>query len=104
MSFRSDRNATGNDLNLSYLPATTKQQTYRLATLYPYATQPNGELGYMAEVQYKVKRGSVLGGKYGMDITLNFSASNGLKQTELNDTAGRRYLVSSSWSDIGTPY
>ncbi len=104
MTFRSDRDANLQNLLINYLPATTKQHTFLMPAYYPYATQPNGELGYMAEVQYKVKRGSALGGKYGMDITMNFSSSSGLKQTQLNDTAGRRYLVSSSWTDIGTPY
>lgn len=88
MSFRSDRNATGNDLNLSYLPATTKQQTYRLATLYPYATQPNGEVGFQAEVFYKFKPGSVLGGENGTNISLNYSRANGLDTTNTNDELG----------------
>jgi len=88
MSFRSDRNATGNDLNLSYLPATTKQQTYRLATLYPYATQPNGEVGFMGEVFYKFKPGSFLGGEDGMNLAINYSRANGLDTTNTNNEMG----------------
>ncbi len=41
--FRSSRNANLNDLLINYLPPLTPQHTYRLATLYPYATQPQGE-------------------------------------------------------------
>ena len=88
MSFRSDRDATGNDLNLSYLPALTKQQTYRLATLYPYATQPNGEVGFQGELFYNIKKDSPLGGKYGTDIALNYSRANGLDTTRLNNELG----------------
>ena len=88
MSFRSDRNATGNDLNLNYLPALTKQQTYRLTTLYPYATQPNGEVGYQADIYYTFKQGSALGGKNGTNISLNYSRATGLDTTNTNDEMG----------------
>jgi len=88
MSYRSDRDATGNDLNLSYLPALTKQQSYRLATLYPYATQPNGEVGYQGEVFYNFKQESTLGGKYGTFVALNYSRANGLDTVNTNDELG----------------
>ncbi|MEQ8521923.1 MAG: DUF6029 family protein, partial [Vicingaceae bacterium] len=46
MSFKSDRDQDGNNLLINYLPALTRQQTYNLlATLYPYATQLNGQVG-----------------------------------------------------------
>lgn len=104
MSFRSDRDASLQNLLINYLPATTKQHTYLMPAYYPYATQPNGEMGYMAEVQYKVKKGSPLGGKYGMDITVNFSAADGLKKHYLNDTAYGRNFYSAEWGKIGDPY
>jgi len=88
MSYRSDRDATGNDLNLNYLPALTKQQTYRLATLYPYATQPNGEVGYQGDIFYNFKPGSTLGGKAGTYIALNYSRANGLDTTGVDDELG----------------
>jgi Family of unknown function (DUF6029) len=88
MSYRSDRDATGNDLHLSYLPALTKQQTYRLATLYPYATQPNGEVGYQGDIFYNFKPGSKLGGKAGTYIALNYSRANGLDTLNTNDEMG----------------
>ncbi len=57
MDFRSDRNATINDLTLGYLPALSKQHTYNLAaTLYPYGTQPNGEMGLQADFIYKIPK------------------------------------------------
>lgn len=82
MGFRSDRNATGTNLNINYLPALTKQHTYQLAaSLYPYATQPNGEWSFQGEVSYKVPRKSKIGGKFGTDLTLNYSEVHGLVNT-----------------------
>lgn len=73
MNFRSERNALGNELTLSYVPPLTRQHTYRLATLYPYATQINGEIGVQAEVNYMLPRGSDWGGEYGTNISVNYS-------------------------------
>ncbi len=98
--FRSERNATGNALLINYLPALTKQHTYMLAAYYPYATQPNGEVGWQAEVAYKVKKGTPLGGKYGMDVTFNYSAAWMPDTTNLNDLAGPRKGYTSSWTSI----
>ncbi|MBK8582052.1 MAG: hypothetical protein IPL86_09525 [Flavobacteriales bacterium] len=89
MVFQSDRGApTLFDLNINYLPTLAKQHTYNLpATLYPYATQPNGEVAYQGEVFYKFKRGSKLGGKYGTKISANWSGAWSLDTTRLaNDT------------------
>ncbi|MCH2223573.1 MAG: DUF6029 family protein [Crocinitomicaceae bacterium] len=78
MSYRSDRNAILQDLFINYLPAMNKTHTYNLvASLYPYATQPVGEIAYQAEVLYTLKRGSKLGGKYGTSINANFSTAYG---------------------------
>lgn len=83
MSFRSDRNAALQDVTIGFIPPLTKTHTYNLAaTLYPYASQPNGEVAFQADVIYKIKRGTKLGGKYGTDISLNFStAYEPLKRT-----------------------
>lgn len=89
MDFRSDRNAVGNNLNINFLPALTKQHTYQLAaTLYPYGVQPNGEMALQGEVTYNIKRGSKLGGKYGTTITVNYSTVNGLDTTTLDNGLG----------------
>lgn len=78
MSLRSDRSKTLQDAMVNYLPALNKTHTYNLvATLYPYATQPMGEVAYQAEVLYTIKKGSKLGGKYGMPINVNFSTAYG---------------------------
>ena len=76
MSFRSDRNKDLQDLFVNYLPSLNKTHTYNLvATLYPYATQPLGEVAYQADVLYTFKKGSLLGGKYGLTIGANYSTT-----------------------------
>jgi len=104
MSYRSDRDASLQNLMINYLPATTKQHTYLMAAYYPYATQPNGEMGGMAEVQFKIPRGSWLGGHYGMDITINGSAAFGLKKNYLNDSLYGRNFYSAEWGAVGDQY
>jgi len=86
MSFRSDRDASLQNLLINYLPATTKQHSYLMPAYSPYATQPNGEMGFLSEIQYKFKKGTFLGGKYGMDVTLNYSHASGLKQFGVDDS------------------
>jgi len=86
MSFRSDRNATLTDLNINQLPEITKNHTYMLAAYYPYATQPNGEWGAQAEIIYRIKRKTLLGGKYGTSISLNYSRVHDISRTTFNDT------------------
>lgn len=97
MSYRSDRDAALQNLLINYLPATTKQHTYLFAAFSPYATQPVGEIGGMAEVQYKVKKGTVLGGKYGMDITVNYSHASALKQYGVNDSTTQSTLYKTEY-------
>lgn len=95
-SFKSDRTATGSDLNINFLPSLSKQHTYSLLAFYPYATQPNGEIGYRAELIKKFKKETKLGGKYGTDIAINFSGANGLDTTRLaavDDSARNGYTV-----------
>ncbi|MBN8692426.1 MAG: hypothetical protein J0L69_04475 [Bacteroidetes bacterium] len=97
MSYRSDRNESLQNLLINYLPATTKQHSYTLLALNPYATQLNGEIGFMAELQYKVKKGSIIGGKYGMEITLNYSQASGLNQYGVSDSLTSRTYYQTKW-------
>jgi hypothetical protein len=85
MFYQSDRAAaTPFDLNINFLPPLTKQHTYNLpATLYPYATQPNGEVSAQGEVFYKWKKGTKLGGKYGTKLAVNYSVAYALDTTQL---------------------
>lgn len=87
MVYQSDRSAASLfDLNINFLPSLAKQHTYNLpATLYPYATQPNGEVAYQGEVFYKFKKGSTLGGARGMKLAVNWSGAWSLDSTMIPD-------------------
>lgn len=101
MSFRSDRDATLQNLLINFLPATTKQHTYLMPAFSPYATQPNGEVGGMAEMQFKIKKGTLLGGDYGTDVTINYSHANALKQIGINDSTTTSKLYRTDYFDAG---
>lgn len=83
MSFRSERTASINDLNINYLPAIAKSHTYALAAMYPFSTQANGQTGINAEIFYKFKRKTLFGGKYGTMLNINFSQVNNLKTEKI---------------------
>lgn len=86
MSYKSDRSVTNNMVDINYLPSITKEHSYMLASMYPYATQPNGEVGLSATVTLRLDKNSTLGGKNGMSIALNFSQVNGLNKKPVNDS------------------
>ncbi len=72
MSYKSDRTIINNMVDINYLPAISKEHTYALASMYPYATQPTGEIGLSATVTMHLRKNSALGGKNGMTIAANF--------------------------------
>jgi hypothetical protein len=112
MSFRSDRTQALQVDLINYLPALNKTHTYNLvASLYPYATQLNGEVAYQAEVLYTFPKKSKIGGKYGTTVNANFSNAYQPYQDYSNynpsDSTGITYkssLFSTSstlfWQDI----
>lgn len=104
MDFRSERDATLQQLLINYMPATTKQHTYLMPAFFPYATQPNGEIGGMAEIQFKLPKNTLWGGKYGTDVTFNFSFANGLKKHPVNDSTTSMNYYSTRWDEIGEQY
>lgn len=73
MSFRSKRSMIGISSFVNHMPAFTMTQTYALAAMYPYATQPDGEWAFQAEVRYLFKKNTPLGGKYGTNVRLSGS-------------------------------
>ena len=93
MGFKSVRSQTGEMLYINYLPAITKNHTYAFLTIYPYATQVNGEQGLQGDVMYKIKKGTLLGGKYGTDIHLNGSFIAGLDTTVTGGAGTEGYSV-----------
>ena len=85
------------DLLIGYLPALTKQHTYNLAaTLYPYATNFYGEIAYQADLIYKIPKKSVLGGKYGTSIALNFATAYVPERNFTNDMETTRNSYTTS--------
>ncbi|MBK7682997.1 MAG: hypothetical protein KBA99_03710 [Bacteroidia bacterium] len=88
MDYRSDRSVTGTRLQINYLPAVNRQQTYRLATLYPFATQSLGEMGGSSEIYYNFKPKSALGGEYGTTLMMNYAAVSDIDRKNLDDTLG----------------
>lgn len=110
MSYRSDRDKQNTVAFINFLPALSKPHTYLMMAYYPYASQPNGEVGGSAEVQYKVKKDTKLGGKYGMDININASLFYGTDTTQISPTVDsikqRKYSVNAFgvgekyWHDV----
>ena len=100
MSYRSERDQTIQNLLINYLPATTKQHSYTLLAMNPYATQLKGEIGFMGEAQYKIKKGTALGGKYGTEISVNYSQAYGLKKYGVRDSLTSRTLYQTKWDFV----
>ena len=96
MLWRSTNVSVGpTDLLIGFLPALTKQHTYNLAaTLYPYATNPRGEISYQADLLYKIPKKTFFGGKYGTSIALNFATSYTPKREFIDDLGSSRQSYS----------
>lgn len=91
--FRSRRAELGTSSEINHLPAFTLDQTYSLPAMYPYATHPGGEWAYQVQAGYKFKRNTALGGRYGMNLKLNFSHVHAIDQNQhsLTDAQGTVY-------------
>ena len=93
MAFKSMRTIPGQQLYINYLPAITKNHTYAFLTMYPYATNVMGEQGLQADVMWKVKKDTWLGGKYGMDVRLNSAVVCGLDTARTGGAGTDGYSV-----------
>ncbi|MEZ5082124.1 MAG: DUF6029 family protein [Bacteroidales bacterium] len=85
MSYKSDRNESGNPsmLDINYLPAISKEHAYSMASMYPYATKPNGEAGFKGQVVYTIPKKSKIGGKYGTTLTASYSYANSIDKKQI---------------------
>ena len=101
MCFKSKRMETGEMLYINYIPAITKQHTYAFLSMYPYATQTTGEMGLQGDVMYKIKKETLLGGKYGTDIHLNAAVITAIDTTQV---PGVGIGYQSDWFKIGDLY
>ena len=85
-----------NQLSINYIPALNKQHDYTLANIYLYQTQPGltiqnynpvvkaGEIGHFVDLFYNIKKGTLVGGKYGTKLNINMSYWASL-ETKYND-------------------
>lgn len=101
MAFRSSRGMEGTSSFINHLPAFTVEHTYTLPALYPYATRPDGEWAYQAAGAYTFPKGSMLGGKYGTMVKMNFSHVHSISKSE-DGGRGTDGYGSSFWG-WGTP-
>ncbi len=83
-SFSSMRSpSVGKAPDINFLPPLAYQHAYTLPAMYPYNTQPNGEMGVSGEVFYTIPRKTTLGGKYGTRLSLNYSLIHGIDRQPL---------------------
>ena len=81
MTFKSERAAAdvnGPKLYINYIPAINKEHTYAFLTMYPYATQAQGEMGLQGDIIFHLPKETLLGGKYGTEIQLDCSVITAL--------------------------
>jgi Family of unknown function (DUF6029) len=101
MSYRSDRTAQLTNLLINYVPALCKQHTYSLLAFYPYASQSRGEMEYAGELKYKIKKGTLLGGKYGTELTVNYSGANSLDTARIQGVDTKHIGYTSNYLGVG---
>ena len=81
MDYRSNRLEKNNSLlSINYIPAINRQYTYQLIGNYAYASQANGQIGAQLQVNYQIPKKTKIGGKYGTDITFNYSRFHNIAQ------------------------
>ncbi|MEG2277661.1 MAG: DUF6029 family protein [Odoribacter sp.] len=83
MDFRSERDASGIEGHLNYIPALTRQYEYALTNINPYSVMANGEIGGQFDLFYNIPKKTLLGGKYGTKLHINASTYNNLKVKDL---------------------
>jgi len=84
MSFKSNRLATQNDLDIGFIPPLNYTHTHSLPSMFSYATQPLGEMGIQFQVNYTIPKKTALGGKYGTKLAFNYSQVNDIKRDSIN--------------------
>lgn len=86
MDFRSDRTLTGLVGTINYIPALSRIHAYSLSGKYPYTAQSNGETAIQGQLNFKIPKKSKLGGKYGMDVSIQYVRSQAIDKKPINDT------------------
>lgn len=92
MAFHSQRTEEEAATYINNMPPFAYQSTYALASIYPYATQDAaGEWAFFGQFNYRFKRKTALGGKYGTMIKLNASYIKGLKRKDVDKPLNSEY-------------
>lgn len=84
MGFKSKISEKENVLDINFLPPLTQQHHYSFATMYPYATQPNGEMALQGQIEYTIPRNTPLGGNYGTTMGISYSRVNSIKKESIS--------------------
>ena len=84
MDFRADRDATGQTLQMNFIPPLSKLYTYRLLNMYPYATQFNGEVGTQIEITTSLLK-KLFGDRKNADLVINFSRIQSIDTTQIDN-------------------
>ncbi|GAB5465680.1 MAG: hypothetical protein Kapaf2KO_11160 [Candidatus Kapaibacteriales bacterium] len=83
--FRNERTAQQQVLFLNFVPPLNKQHTYRLATVFPYATQATGEFGFAGDVTIDLPKGYFFSGDYDAKLAINYSQINELDTMKVDE-------------------
>ena len=79
---RSERTQAGLAARVNFMPSFSEfYADYDLSSSFP-APQPESEQAYQAKMTYNFPEGTMLGGKYGTSLTLNFSHARSLHKDE----------------------
>ena len=102
MSFKSDYQGVKNDLDINFIPPINYTHTHSLPAIYSYATQPLGEMAMQLQVNYTIPKNTIIGGKYGTKVTLDFSQVNDIVRDYVNtDIQGDPTHISGHNGTIG---
>ena len=86
MEYRSQRWMNYNsELMINCIPAINRQYSYQLIGDYSYASQPNSQIGAQLQVNYQIPKKTALGGKYGTDLTFNYSRFHNTDQVPVQE-------------------
>ncbi len=85
MYFKSTYTTSDNAMDINFIPPLSKQHHYSLPSLYPYASQPNGEMSLKGNIIYTIPKKTKIGGKYGMSIEADFTIVYDTKKTEIDE-------------------
>ncbi len=87
MDFRGMRNQSASTplSMINNIPAINRQYSYQLISNYSYASQPNSQIGAQVQINYQIPKKSKIGGKYGTDLTFNYSRFHNIEEIPVDE-------------------